>query len=88
MTSLCDLAGEKSYAFIGSNSAGNNAYFVRRDCLGELREFSVEEGYVPSKFREHRDEQGQLTYLSGQEGVEELRGLPVFNTRNKLIEEF
>ena len=88
LTSLCDLAGEKGYAFIGSNSAGNNAYFVRRDRLGELRELSVEQGYVPSKFREHRDEQGRLTYLSGQEGIEELRGLPVFNTRTNAIEEF
>lgn len=88
LSALCELAERKGYTFIGSNSAGNNAYFVRRDCLGELRELSVAEGYVPSKFREHRNEQGQLTYLTGQEAIEQLRGLPVFNTQTKSIEEF
>ena len=87
LAALCDLAGEKGYAFIGSNSAGNNAYFVRKDCLGELRELSVAEGYVSSKFREHRNELGELTYLSGHQAIQRLSGLPVFNTRTKSIEE-
>ncbi len=88
LPALCDLAAAKGYAFVGSNSAGNNAYFVHRSCLGELRELSVAEGYVQSKFREHRNEQGQLTYQSGMNAIEQIRGLPVFNTRTKSIEEF
>ena len=58
LAALCDLAEEKGYAFVGSNSAGNNAYFVRKDRLGDLPALSAEEGYVASKFREHRDERG------------------------------
>jgi hypothetical protein len=34
---LCLLAGRKGFAFVGANSAGNNAYFVRQDRLGPLR---------------------------------------------------
>jgi hypothetical protein len=53
------LSNDKGYAFIGCNSAGNNAYFVRRDKLHDpVRETSVEQGYVRSKFRESRDQAG------------------------------
>ena len=87
LAALCDLAEEKGFAFIGSNSAGNNAYFVRKDRLGDLKTTSVEQGYVASKFREHRDEKGQLTYMAGQEAIKHIHGMPVFNTRTKKVEE-
>jgi len=87
LAALCDLAEEKDYAFVGSNSAGNNAYFVRKDRLGDLKALSAEQGYIASKFREHRDEQGQLTFLPGHEAIERIRGMKVFNTRTQKIEE-
>jgi hypothetical protein len=62
---LCSLAARKGLAFVGANSAGNNAYFVRRDRLGPLRALSAAEGFVDSRFRESRDERGRLTFLSG-----------------------
>jgi hypothetical protein len=62
---LCVLGERKGYAFVGCNSAGNNAYFVRRDKLGPLRALSAEKGYVESRFRESRDADGRLTFLSG-----------------------
>jgi hypothetical protein len=55
-----------SFAFVGPTSAGNNSYFVRRDCLGPLRALSSEEGFVDSRFRESRDPGGRLTFLSGE----------------------
>jgi len=87
LAALCDLAEEKGYAFIGSNSAGNNAYFVRKNHLGSLKSLSVEQGYVAAKFREHRDENGQLTFMAGQEAIKGIHGMPVFNTRTKKVEE-
>lgn len=87
LPSLCDLANEKGYAFVGCNSAGNNAYFVRKDRLGSLQALTQEEGYVASKFREHRDEMGRLTFLPGREALEKIRGMKVFNTRTQEIEE-
>ena len=59
------LAAQKGYAFVGSDSRGNNAYFVAANRLGNLRALTVEEGYVCSKFRESRNEEGSLTYISG-----------------------
>lgn len=65
LKALSSLAQRKGYALIGSNSHGNNAYFVRQDRLGPLRPLAAEEAYVESQFRESRDDQGQLTFLSG-----------------------
>jgi hypothetical protein len=65
LKALCVLAERKGLAFVGANGAGNNAYFVRRDRLGSLRALSSEEGFVDSRFRESRDHDGKLTFLSG-----------------------
>jgi len=85
LTALCDLAEEKGYAFVGSNSHGNNAYFVRKDQLRDLRPLTAASGYVESKFRESRDAQGRLTYLSGKNRLEAIRGAEVFDTREKRL---
>ena len=86
LLSLCDLAEEKGYSFIGCNSNGNNAYFVRNDKMSGLKKLSCEEGFVMSKFRESRSKDGQLTYLSGEERIKALSGMKIYNTRNKNIE--
>jgi hypothetical protein len=65
--SLVKLATEKSYALVAGNRAGNNAFFVRRDVLGEIPEVSVEEAYVPCRFRDSRDRAGELSYVSSHE---------------------
>jgi hypothetical protein len=77
LAALCDLAERKGYAFVGSNSNGNNAYFVRLDQLGDLRALSAAEGYVESRFRESRDEAGNLTHLSGSARLDEIAHLTV-----------
>lgn len=80
LAAFCHLAAEKGYAFLGCNSAGNNAYFVQRDRLVEpLREITLEEGYVVAAFRESRDSRGRLNHLRGNDRVEAIRGLPVIN---------
>jgi len=85
LLSLCDLAEEKGYSFIGSNSAGNNAYFVKNDKLKGLKTFTAEAGFVNSKFRESKDKNGNLTYLCDIDKLEEIKGLKVFNTRSNAI---
>jgi hypothetical protein len=84
--SLCDLADERGYAFVGCNSAGNNAYFVKNESLKDIKPLTVEEGYVESKFRESRDSEGKLNYLRGGDRLESIRGLSVYNTRSNKIE--
>jgi hypothetical protein len=86
LPALCGLAREKGYEFVVSNRNGNNAYFVRRDKLKDLRPLSAREGYVDSQFAEARDPAGQLTYLRGDDRLAALRGLPVFNTLTNITE--
>jgi hypothetical protein len=73
------LAREKGYAFVGCNSAGNNAYFVRLDRLGNINPVEVEVGYVESRFRESRDRVGRLTHLSATDRLRAIEELPVLD---------
>jgi hypothetical protein len=87
LRALHRVSVEKGYAFVGCNGAGNNAYFVRRERLPEgLREVTVEEGYVASRFRESRDRDGRPTHLSGAQRLEAIRGMPVFDVVTGRIE--
>lgn len=86
LLSLYDLAKEKGYTFIGSNSNGNNAYFIRNDKMQGLKPTTVKEGYVRSQFRESRDRNGNLNYLSGEYRLKEINGMEVYNTRTKNLE--
>ncbi len=86
LAALCDLAQQKDYGFVGSNSAGNNAYFVRNDKIGDLPVLSAPQGYVQCRFREHRNAEGELTYLRGEVAVEDIWGLEVYNTREDRLE--
>jgi len=86
LTALCDLAEEKEYYFVGCNSAGNNAYFVKKTKIGILKRLSASEGFVAAKFRESRNEKGELTFLTGTKKIEVIKNLKVMNTRTHSIE--
>lgn len=73
------IAKKKGYSFIGCNSNGNNAYFVRKDKLGDLKTLTIEEGYVESKFRESRDINGYLTFVSGADRLKAIEEMPVID---------
>lgn len=88
LLSLYQLSESKGYAFIGCNSTGNNAYFVRKDKLNNtVKETSLKNGYVASKFRESLDRSGKLNYLTGNKRLEAIKGMPIFNTDTNQIEE-
>lgn len=78
LKALCILANKKGYSFVGCNSTGNNAFFVRNDLkIDSLKELTSEEGYVTAQFRESRDEFGNLLYLSLEEEQKLLNSLPL-----------
>lgn len=73
------VAERKGYALVGCNSAGNNAFFVRRDRLNGLQELTPEVAYVESKFKESRDANGHPTFLTGKRRLVEIRAMPVYD---------
>ncbi len=79
LKALCLLADKKGYEFVGSNSNGNNAYFVRKDRIGKLRKLNIEQGYVRAKYRESRDREGRLTYISGDERLKVIGDMFVYD---------
>jgi hypothetical protein len=86
LPALCKLAERKGYDFIGSNSTGSNAFFVRNDLQHNLRTLSAKEGYIESKVRESRDRSGRLSFLSGPDRVHLIRDMPVYEIeRDKIV---
>ena len=83
LTSLCDLAEEKGYYFVGCNSAGNNSYFIRKDKIGSFKPLTSQQGYVQSRFREFVDDAGRV---GGLKRYNSLIGNEVYNIRTNLIE--
>ena len=78
LAALVTLGRRKGYDFVGANSAGNNAFFVRRDLRpGTLPALTSAEGYVPCQFRETRDAEGRLAFLSAAEEAAILAQLPL-----------
>ncbi|CAL65532.1 hypothetical protein [Christiangramia forsetii] len=86
LKALCDLGQMKGYDFIGSNSAGNNAYFVKKGFCKDLKILNSETGYIESRFRESRDANGNLNYKRAGDRIEVIRDLPIYNTETNQIE--
>ena len=79
LPALCHLADKKGYAWIGCNTAGNNAYFVRNEYASAFQLPVLPADFVAAKFREARDREGNLAYLGQKEGFELIRDLAVWD---------
>lgn len=89
LPALCHLADSKGYALVGTNGAGNNAYFVRRDLLiNGISEVSASEAYTAPCFRESRDKKGGLNFKSLHGRQEQIRGMTVWNVVTSQSETF
>jgi hypothetical protein len=85
LRALCILAEQKGYVFVGSNSSGNNAYFVKQDKIGKVRPCGVQEGYAKSKYRESRDAEGGLTFVAGEERLKVIEDMPVYDLEKRRV---
>jgi len=85
LKALTGLAQRKGYAFVGCNSAGNNAYFVKRERLGPLSGLEAGAAFVESRFREARDRQGRLTLVGGEERRQLIGDLQVFDLERQAL---
>lgn len=74
---LAGLAERRGYALVGSNHAGNNAFFVRRDRLGRLEAVSAQDAHVDARFRISRNTAGQLDFIGLEARRQAIRDLPL-----------
>lgn len=79
LASLIALGRRKGYICIGSNSAGNNVFFVHRSFQPFFEELSSERAYVESRFRESRDADGNLSFLTGEDRLMAIRDMPLLD---------
>ena len=82
ISALAHVAASKGYALVGGNRAGTNAFFVRRDVLGDILEQSPASVWRETRIRQARDEEGALTYLSDRrEQLRLIADCPVVDVR-------
>jgi hypothetical protein len=82
LAGLCCLAESKGYHFVGCNSNGNNAYFIKSE-FNTLKKISVEDGYEKAFFRLYRDEKGE--FLKGKEALKPLLGKEIYDIEQKKV---
>jgi hypothetical protein len=78
LSALFKLGAKKGYTLVGCNSAGNNAFFLRNDLITDkIKAKTVAEAFVSNKFRESRDENGEMNFISPEEERAILESLPL-----------
>lgn len=87
-----NIMKEKGFYFIGSNYLKNNAFFVsdkfKKDIYFEKLQIDMSKLNTESNFRESRDLNNILTYLSGKDKIKEILNCEVVNLEkniNKLV---
>lgn len=85
IAALCSLAAGKGYSLVASNSAGNNAFFVRNDLIGSLQVLSPGQAYRRAQFREYHDESGQLTFDDFETRLHKISHLPLHDLKTNAL---
>jgi hypothetical protein len=62
---LTQLAEKRGYSLLGTNRAGCNAFFIRKDLLPLFEGAITDRSPRPSLYRESRSADGTLTYVAG-----------------------
>ena len=76
---LTQLAEKKGYSLVGCNRAGNNAYFVRNDKIDNLKALDAKDAFVDARWRDSRDKNGKLDYLTGTERFQAIAEMEVYD---------
>lgn len=79
LPALVILGEKKGYDFVGSNSAGSNAFFVKKQLSAKLKKYSAKEGFREFGFRQSRDSHARLTFLNKKESEQILGNMDVIN---------
>ena len=70
INAFIDLMKKKNYFLIGTNSAGNNAFFVKKNIWNKVKKLIITKKVFVSKFRESRNIKGVLTFLEKKKSLE------------------
>ncbi|MCV0371353.1 hypothetical protein [Filomicrobium sp.] len=82
---MISLAEERGYAFVGTNSTGVNAFFVRSDLAGPVLSSIETIKAWPARHRDSRDVSGALTFARGPAKIDLIKDLPVYDLERDII---
>ena len=74
---------KKNYLFLGTNSAGNNAFFLKKNLWKKITKGIRKKRIFRSKFRESRDIRGNLTYLDKNKSLELIKNKLIMDLKDK-----
>ena len=77
-----NLLKKRNYFFIGTNSAGNNAFFVKQNIWKKINKLITDKKIFESKFRESRNSNGKLTFLNKKKSLQLIKNKIVIDLKN------
>jgi hypothetical protein len=80
LRAMIGLGYRKGYTFVGTNSAGCNAFFVRNDRAKPIINGLERVVAFPSQVRECRDAEGRMLFVGGLKRSQIIETLPLINT--------
>jgi len=80
---LKSMLEKKGYFFLGTNSAGINAFFVRDDLSDIFKNKIKNIKIFPSKIRESLNEKGKLSYEKSAERIKKIYSMKVYDFDEK-----
>ena len=78
-----DLMKKKNYYLIGTNSAGNNAFFLKKNIWNKAKKLVKEKNIYNSKFRESRNKKGKLTFLNKKKSLDLIKNKIIIDLKNR-----
>lgn len=79
------LLKSRDYRFIGTNSAGNNAFFIKKNYSQKIFRALKEIKIFSSKFRESRNKKHKLDFLSKNDCLKKIREKEVYDIKFKKL---
>ena len=84
LAAMRQLADRKGYGLVGGNKAGNNAFFVRRDVIGEIPEVDVSDAHATLRYRDWLTPDSATNYVRDYgDRLALIADLPVYDVEEK-----
>lgn len=88
ISAFINLSKKKGYEFVGTNSNGVNAYFIKKNYYKFIKKKIRYKTIFSSKTRESRDRNYQKTFLSNNLKTNKIKNVKVYDIKKKKIIKF
>ena len=77
------LLKKNGYIFIGTNTAGNNAFFIKKNYSKNVFNLIKKKKIFKSQFRESRNKQNKLNFLNKKESLNQIKNKTIYDLEAK-----